>query len=1007
MLDTNEVLLHLSEDYWAAKLFDAENDAVELYSAGFITAVVERVNIAEADRVVSRIARGNALGKLGIYTSLFSMAIQRVFGLNEVMIASTIPVMSADKRDRLLFFQTSTDLTLKHTIRRIQTEINKSLKYEVYRYGHLLERLHSDATVMDRALRFGIFLEEFGCPSELFGETGISLSILNGAAPVAEFRSNGRYADRFILQAVVRLFAGFLQALGSSPDTPVYQLRLLNEVEERQILVEFNATFGNYPRDKSMLALWREQLGHTPLATALVYGDERLSYQEVDSWSSRVAGWLADQGLLPEERVAVVMDRTIRSIVAILAVLKAGGAFVPLDPAWPQERKLLLLEDAGCRLVLGGEALPESSTEVDAVFGPESLAYVIYTSGSTGRPKGVLVEQEALIDHIYGGIGRKGLDGCRRYALAGSLVADGNLSILFSALLLGGELHLLSEELVLDGNRLGRYLREQEIDCVRMVPSQWLSYGEGESYPLPGKVLILGGETFPAGIVDRLREHDYQGRVFNHYGPTEVTIGKSVYEVDLTRKYDRVPIGRPFANGRLYILDREGRLLPVGVPGELHIGGKGLARGYLNQPELTAEKFVADPFVPGGRMYKTGDLCRWLPDGNMEYWGRMDGQVKVRGYRIEPGEIEGVVLQSGLVQQVTVAVWQERLLGYVVGKGFDKEKLIDYLNVQLPEYMIPRLWVELEAMPLTRNGKVDKKGLPAPTLSSGEGSYVAPRTIVELELTGIWQEVLGAERIGVNDNFFSLGGHSLIAIKILNKTVRLIDDLALRDLFSHPTIAGLSRFLEEKRRIRPGAVSLLSSIPLAPAMEHYPVSSGQLRLWVLQQLYPGNYSYNIVHQYTYAGVLDAERLQQALDIVVARHEILRTRFVEVDGEPRQVILAPEAGRIVAVWSRQSLTDALGQESRHVFDLTTGPLLRVQVVSTPEDVHRLVVNIHHIITDEWSTEVLLREWMESLRRSSAVVAAADPVQGLCGMAAGAAIGFPDGAVPTFLDGAICR
>ena len=762
--------------------------------------------------------------------------------------------------------------------------------------------------------------------------------------------------DRSRMERMIGHLERLAEQVVADPQSIVGSLSLLSPQEQERLLT-LGQSEAAYPRNKSVVALWREQVGHTPLATALVYGDERLSYQEVDRWSSRVAGWLADQRLLPEERVAVVMDRTIRSIVAILAVLKAGGAFVPLDPAWPQERKLFLWEDAGCRLVLGGEALPESSTEVEDVSGPGNLAYVIYTSGSTGRPKGVLVEQEALIDHIYGGIARMGLDNCRRYGLVSSLVADGNHSMLFSALLTGAELHVLPEELVLDGDRLSGYLQEQQIDCVKMVPSHWLSCGEAGSYPLPGKVLILGGEAFPAGILDRLRAWDYKGKVFNHYGPTEVTIGKSVHEVDLARKYDRVPIGRPFANGRLYILDGAGRLSPTGIPGELHVGGAGLARGYLNRADLTAEKFVADPFVEGGRMYKTGDICRWTAEGEIEYWGRADDQVKVRGYRIEPGEIEGAVLQSGMAEQVAVKVWQERLVGYVVAEEFDQGKLMDYLNVQLPEYLIPKLWMQLESMPLTASGKTDRKQLPEPSISGD--SHIAPRTATEIELTAIWQEVLKIDRVGITDNFFELGGHSLLAIRILGRiNSRWQIKIGLAELFSSPTVMALAN------RIGRSVAVVTEAIPLAPAMEHYPVSSGQLRLWVLQQLYPGNYSYNIVHRYTYAGVLDAERLQQALDIVVERHEILRTRFMEFDGEPRQVVLTPEAGRIVAVWSRQSLTDAVRQESRHVFDLTAGPLLRVQVVPTAENVHKLVMNIHHIITDEWSMEVLLREWTDT-------------------------------------------
>ena len=406
----------------------------------------------------------------------------------------------------------------------------------------------------------------------------------------------------------------------------------------------------------------------------------------------------------------------------------------------------------------------------------------------------------------------------------------------------------------------------------------------------------------------------------------------------------------------------------MGVAGELWIGGAGVARGYWNKEELTAEKFVADPFVPGGRVYKTGDRARWLPDGNMEYLGRIDEQVKVRGYRIEPGEIEGVVLESGMVEQVVVVVREERLVGYVVGEEFDQAKLVGYLGSRLPEYLVPQLWVELEKLPVTGNGKLDKQGLPEPLVRGG--SYRAPGTATEVELAGIWQEMLEVERVGVDDDFFGLGGHSLLGIRILVEVERRMGvRLGLGDLFNHPTVGQLSGCMD--RELSGSRVEVAEAIPVAAEREYYPVSSGQWRMWVQQELYPGNYSYNIVYSYTYGGMLEADRLQRSLDRLVERHEILRTRFIEIEGEPRQRVLSPVAGAISidhrdlrSEPEAMSIVDLLiGQESRHVFDLASTPLMRIHTTQLTDRRYLLIVNLHHIITDERSMEVLLQEWRE--------------------------------------------
>ena len=431
----------------------------------------------------------------------------------------------------------------------------------------------------------------------------------------------------------------------------------------------------------------------------------------------------------------------------------------------------------------------------------------------------------------------------------------------------------------------------------------------------------------------------------------------------------------------------------------MYIGGEGLARGYLNRPELTAEKFLPDPFsqAAGARMYRTGDRARWLWDGNIEYMGRLDEQVKIRGYRIELGEIEQVVLQSGLAEQVVVMARDEvagngkQLVGYVTGrspedsalptpakKRFDKEALLAYLGARLPSYMVPQRWVELPGFPLTGSGKIDKKGLPSPELSEGTGVYTAPRNENEEKLAHIWQELMAHDRIGIYDNFFELGGHSLLAVRILGRISRELDvTVSLYDFFRYPTVAGLSHTITVSRAANAGLPPSAEPIPAAPVAADYPLSSGQARLWITQQLTPGNYSYNIVQSYHYQGKLQPEVLQAALDRLVERHEILRTRFVLVEGEPRQRILPLAEGRILlqypgapterrppATVEKITGKTLLQQESTFVFDLSKDPLLRIHILQTGPTHYRLIVNLHHIITDEWSTEILLREWQQA-------------------------------------------
>ncbi|MDB5148811.1 MAG: hypothetical protein JWQ57_2831, partial [Mucilaginibacter sp.] len=435
---------------------------------------------------------------------------------------------------------------------------------------------------------------------------------------------------------------------------------------------------------------------------------------------------------------------------------------------------------------------------------PADLAYVIYTSGTTGRPKGVMIEHSALIDHCYGVIESAHLDSCKSFALFSPLVFDAGHSIIHSCLLTGGCLHLLSKTLIVDSECVAAYLNDHEIDCIKIVPSLWLSYAGAQKIALPKRVVIFGGEAFPLSILNYLRKSNYQGHVYNHYGPTEVTIGKCIHKVNIDGDYHTVPIGQPFSNTQLYILDDNLQIVPVGMEGELYIAGAGLARGYLNLPALTAEKFIHNPFDDSlfNRMYKTGDKVKWLTDGNIEYLGRADEQIKINGYRIEPGEIEDVILQSGLVSHAVVLAVADnkghsRLVQYVVpNKAYHKDSLLAFLKKKLPVYMVPVSCIELMELPLTRNGKIDKKHLAC--LADFCREYVAPVSSAEIKLAGIWETVLNAGQVGVHDNFFELGGNSILAAMIFAKVKdEFQKSFPLATIFSVPTIHQMAGVLTD------------------------------------------------------------------------------------------------------------------------------------------------------------------------------------------------------------------
>ncbi|MFL6261088.1 MAG: amino acid adenylation domain-containing protein [Thermoanaerobaculia bacterium] len=810
---------------------------------------------------------------------------------------------------------------------------------------------------------------------------------------------------RFDSGDVARLAEAFLTLLADAARRPAAaagELDLVPGAESARLL----AAWSSEERDfggACVHHLFAGQARRVPGRTAVVAVEAWLDFSQLDGAANRLARRLHALGVRPEERAVVCLDRSQRMIVAALAVLKAGGAFVPLDPAQPRERLAAMIEDSGARIVLTERALldrlPAAGVELlalddgsengeddglpfDGGARPENLAYVIFTSGSTGRPKGVAVEHRQLANYARAISAVLGLPDGASYAMVSTFAADLGYTSVFPSLVNGGTLHVLSQEAATDPRAFAGYLRDHAIDCLKIVPSHLQALQTaGQPWALPRRLLVLGGEASRREWTEELLSAGTECAVLNHYGPTETTVGALTRRATAGEGMDlfrTLPIGRPIANARAYLLDRHLRPAPVMAPGQLYIAGAGVARGYLGRPDLTAERFVPDPFstVPGGRMYRTGDLARGAADGTVEFLGRSDFQVKVRGYRIELEEIEAALAQHPAVAQAVVVTRERtpgelRLAACLVARergALDLQDLRAFLGDRLPGYMIPASFAILDFLPLTRNGKVDRAALAARE-DEGDSAreHVAPRNVFEEVLAQIWEGALGRTGIGVFDDFFKLGGHSLLATQVLSRIREAFQvDLPLRSLFDAPVLGRLAAEIE--RAVRAGEGLEAPPIVPVPRDQELPLSFAQQRLWFLQQLEPESAAYNVPVFQRLSGPLETVALRRVLSEMVRRHEILRTLFPAADGQPRQVI-RPAAEVALPQIDLSGLPEApRGEEARRLavaaarrpFDLAAEPLLRAQLVRLAAGEHALLLTLHHLASDAWSMGILRHE-----------------------------------------------
>ncbi|HEX8127476.1 MAG TPA: amino acid adenylation domain-containing protein [Pyrinomonadaceae bacterium] len=815
--------------------------------------------------------------------------------------------------------------------------------------------------------------------------------------------------DETTARRMLEHFHILLEGLVRQPDERIAMLPMLTDKEKQRSLVEWNNTAVEFPKHLSVQHLFTAQAGQTPDATAVVFGSEHLTYRQLNSRANRLAHHLQKLGVGAESVVGIMVERSLEMVVGLLGILKAGGAYVPLDPENPRERLAFMLQDAQARVLLTQERwlehLPdehdarvicldtdweiiasESESNPPIQTTCENLAYVIYTSGSTGLPKAVMMPHRALINLITFQKQNSTVPQPLRTLQFASLSFDVSFQEMFTTWCAGASLLLINEDTRRDTSELVRVLSEERVERLFLpfVALQQIAETAGAEERLPSSLreIITAGEQLKiTPHVERLFGRIEACVLDNHYGPSETHLATMWRLEGDAREWPPLPpIGRPIANAEVYLLDEHQQPVPVGVAGELYIGGEGLARGYLRRPELTAERFVPHPFSDerGARLYRTGDLARYLEDGRLEYVGRSDHQVKIRGFRVELGEVEVVLKQHASVAQAAVVVSEDveggrkRLVAYVVSAPdapVAARELRGFLKKRLPEYMLPSVFVFLDALPLTRSGKVNRRALPPPESCDARATdeYFAPRTPVEEILTETWAEVLKLSRVGVDDNFFESGGHSLLATQLMSRVRQVFRiELPLRRLFERPTPAELAESVEAEMR----AGTTVAAPPVEPVerVGALPLSFAQQRLWFLDKLEPGSPFYNLPAALRLEGALDEMALERSLNEIVRRHEVLRTNFQIVDGEPKQIIASQrqlvlekiDLSYLPPTERETAKRRQIDGEARQGFDLSRDALVRARLLRLEHDRHVLLITLHHIVCDGWSVGVLVRE-----------------------------------------------
>ncbi|MBD2208320.1 amino acid adenylation domain-containing protein [Nostoc linckia FACHB-104] len=946
----------------------------------------------------------------------FNVLLHRYTGLEDIIIGSPIANRNRAEFEGLIGFFVNTlvlrtylsdDPTFAELLSRVRESTLSAYAHQDLPFDLLVEELQPQRNLSHTPLFQVMFVLQNAPMSEvkLSGLTVEPLASESGNAKFdltllaeetnSEIRVSWEYnTDLFDAETITRMaehFQTLLRGIIANPQQRVTELPLLTQNEQHHLLVDSNNTQAEYNFDKCIHQLFAEQVERTPNAVAVIFGEQQLTYRELNNQANKLAADLQTLGVKSDVLVGICIERSLEMVVGLLAILKAGGAYLPLDPNYPQERLEYMIKDADILVLLTQQKLinflpqyqgkvicldkwevinQENHSILETNVKPDNLAYVIYTSGSTGKPKGVMISHRSICNHMIWMQSEFPLTESDRVLQKTPFSFDASVWEFYAPLLAGGKLILAKPDGHQDTAYLVEVIAEQKITILQLVPSLLRVLLEKEKIQTCQTLrrVFCGGEVLTIDLHNKLFQLLPDVELCNLYGPTEATIDTTYYKCKYEGNGSSVPIGKAIANAQVYLLDGHLQPAPIGVPGEIYIGGAGLAQGYLNRPDLTNEKFILNPFISGTRLYKTGDLARYLPDGNIEFIGRIDGQVKLRGFRIELGEIETQLNQHSQIQQAVVLVREDlpgekRLVAYIVPNQKQSPTVSDlrnFLKQNLPEYMIPTVFILLDNLPFLPNGKVDRKALPAPdnTRPDLEAVFVAPRTQIEEILVQIWSEVLRLDNVGINDNFFELGGDSILSLQVIAKANQAGLQLTPKQIFEYQTIADLALVAGIITKIANEQVIVTGSLPLTP-IQH----------WFFEQKLLDSHHWNQAIMLEVDQTCNPIVLEQVIEQLILHHDALRSQFIQTPSNWQSIISEPNTN---APFSIIDLSDLPQHEQlraieikanalQNSLNLSQGQLVQVALFKLGKNQpHRLLIIIHHLVVDGVSWRILLED-----------------------------------------------
>ncbi|MBO9583593.1 MAG: amino acid adenylation domain-containing protein, partial [Flavobacterium sp.] len=922
----------------------------------------------------NKLTSGNPIAQYTVVNAIFSFLLKKQLSEFDGFIVSNYEEY---EKPLLFSFPVNLEMSFKEYLQNIKNEVLETLQYASYDYK---DRLTDNNNWSHYNININSKIQS-ACKGIL-----INVQINDNEDIEVQISYLEAFANKALINSVNQSFKNFMINLEDNLSADLSIFSLLSEKERSKILFDFNSNTVSYPNHKTIVDLFEKQVTETPDHVAIAFEESKITFTELNKKANQLAHYISSkQNVKKGDIIGVFLPKSDLGVISLIAILKLGATYLPIDINYPEERIDYIIKDSGLKLLI--EADDEfktsncnllkinnvqfgdySSENINTLISPQDLAYLIYTSGSTGQPKGVMVEHSSNINMSLDQIRFFKVTNADKIVWFASVAFDASISEIMMSLYSGATLCIPTEETIKDKNKFAKFLIESKSTVVTFPPS-YLGLLQNED--ISGlRCIITAGESANPTHAEAIVKSGIE--YYNAYGPTECAVCASMYQVtkdDFGKAM--IPIGKAISNSQIYLLDDYLNPVSIGVSGKLYVSGAGVSRGYLNKPELTAEKFIDNPFIKGTRMYDTGDLGCWLPDGNIEFQGRKDHQVKLRGYRIELGEIENAVLQySDQLKQVVVEVKgqnEERVLVayFVSATDVDKSALRQFLQNSLPDYMIPGFYIALEKLPLTPNGKIDRKALPD---ISGDDiirkEYVAPENEIEKTLVAVWQEVLGVEKIGVTDNFFELGGHSLVVAQVINRMHKQLEKtVSFKVFFANPTIKALSQQLHTND---------YALIPVAAAMESYPLTASQNRLWILSQMEGGSLAYNMPAAVNLKGIVDLDKFQQSFKTIIDRHEILRTSFrTSEEGEIRQYILPSEKVTFAITEEdfrlvdnqQEAVADYLHEKNAEPFNLEQAPLVRASLIKLKENEQVFFLSLHHVVGDGWSIELLISEFVK--------------------------------------------